>query len=193
MIPYDMPSFHFDHPLSWCLWNLLALVAVVPYHSIFEWSFHRWVMHKRLRWFKLPYELHAVTHHGLFGADHTYHAQDENMRSHITFEARDYIFLTLLNLPVYVGVELLTSKPILVGCVLSCLFYLQAFNSIHWRMHVPSDTWFQRSWVFKFLKRHHLLHHEHNFSNLNVVCPLGDFLFRTLVTKPRNPEKLLQV
>lgn len=185
-----MPSLHFDHPLSWfLLWNVVAFFGTTIYCSFFEWALHRFVMHKRQRLLPFPYELHAVSHHGLFGADETYHAQDENMRSHITFVVRDYILLTLVNLPVVCGAELLAGRPLLIGWFLATLAYLQAFNSLHWRWHVPSNTWFQRTAYFKWASERHRLHHGDPRGNFNLVVPLGDLLLGTWL-RPRGTRTL---
>jgi hypothetical protein len=188
-----IPSLDFSRPGAYALWALAAFFGSLIYGSFFEWTFHRFVMHRRIRWFSLPFELHAVQHHGLFGADHTYHAQDEDMKKHVLFVARDYIFLLAVNFPVALGVELFFGRPMVLGWFLATLGYLQTFNMIHWRFHVPSETWFQRSRLFLWLKRHHLLHHENPKRNTNVVIPLADLCLGTLAMKPLNAERVLKL
>lgn len=172
-----MPSLH-AAPLALVLWGAAAFVATAIYCSFFEWLLHRFVMHKKT-FISFPYELHAVSHHGMFGSDETYHAQDENMRNHVTFVLRDYVLLTLINLPVFIGAELLLHRPVVIGCVLATLAYLQAFNSFHWRWHVPSDTWFQRTRFFQWMKNRHRLHHGNPTRNFNLILPIGDLLLGT--------------
>jgi sterol desaturase/sphingolipid hydroxylase (fatty acid hydroxylase superfamily) len=53
---------------------------------------------------------------------------------------------------------------------------------MHYVMHVPRDRWIERTRVFRFLNEHHRLHHKDHNTNLNVVFPLADLLFRTLRT-----------
>lgn len=174
-----MPTLDLNHPVYWVFWQLAGFAAAAVYCSFFEWVLHRFVMHRRQPFLPFPYELHAVSHHGLFGADETYHAQDEHMKEHVTFVFRDYVLLTLANLPVYLGAELLLGAPIAAGCLLATLAYLQAFNSLHWAWHVPSDTWLQRTRLFRWMKERHRLHHGRPDNNFNLVLPIADLVFRT--------------
>ncbi len=41
--------------------------------SFFEWTLHRYVMHRPVGSFDYPFKAHAVIHHHVFKADHTYH------------------------------------------------------------------------------------------------------------------------
>jgi hypothetical protein len=181
--------------MDFLLWNLIGFLVQPIYGSFFEWTLHRFVMHKRQKLLPFPYELHAVQHHSLFGADASYHAAEGDPRlEHVDFVPRDYILLLIANAPIYLAVEFVTGLPVAFGASLATLAYLQAFNSLHNRFHVPKDTWFQRTWFFRFLKRHHLLHHEGaNRQNWNVVLPVADFVFRSLRTKPINAERVMKV
>jgi fatty acid hydroxylase family protein len=174
------------HALVWwqyALWNLAGFGGAVLANSFVEWATHRWFMHRRSRILPWAYELHAVSHHGMFGADETYHAQDDEMRAHVTFVPRDYILILAANAPLWCAAEWLCGRPVLAGCFLATLGGLQAFNTLHWAMHVPADNWLQRRGLFKFLKEHHRLHHRRQDRNLNVVFPLADLVLGTLVTK----------
>lgn len=174
-----MPSLDFGQsPGAFFIWGVVGFLASILYSSFFEHLLHSRVMHRRT-WLEFPWRLHAVQHHGLFGHDETFHALDENMRSHITFVARDYVLLTLVNAPIYALAEWLTQRPIFFGCILATLAYLQAFNSLHLAFHAPSDSRLQRSRWFLWLKEHHRTHHRRHGRNLNVVVPLADWVLGT--------------
>lgn len=163
-------------------------------NSFIEWTAHRYVMH-RLFWL-VPYGYaHTTSHHAKFGTDsYTLKGKDDDRRTHILFTWKEYVILPLVCLAAYAPVEFLSGKPILAGILLSAFAGLQAFNSLHWRFHAPSDTWFQRTRFFKFLARHHKLHHEDMTKNFNVYfLPISDFCFRTLITKPKSTEKVARV
>jgi len=164
-----------------------AFVCTVIYCSFFEWTLHRNVMHKRT-WISHPFELHAMSHHVLFKHDETYHALDDNMKSHVTFVPRDYILLTLVNTPIFIAVEWATKLPILAGCWGAVLAYLVMFDVLHWSFHVPKERRMERwGWV-RWLKEHHRLHHYRMNRNLNVVFPLADLLFGTRISTEREPR-----
>lgn len=158
----------------------VSFLCCLAYLSFFEWTLHRYVLHSKFFLVSYPYRLHQEIHHGLFGHDETFHALDENMRSHITFVARDYILLTLVNAPIYALAEWLCGRPIFFGCLAATLAYLQAFNSLHLAFHVPANSWLQRRRWFLWLKKHHRIHHRRHDRNLNVVVPLADLMLGTM-------------
>jgi hypothetical protein len=53
-----------------------ALVGVVA-ASFFEWTLHRFVMHRPLGPFTYPFRSHALVHHQIFRADESYHLINE--------------------------------------------------------------------------------------------------------------------
>ena len=186
-----MATFAFSGPWhAYLLWNVLAFFCACLINSFIEWFAHRYVLHGT-RFGRFAYELHHVGHHGMFGADETYHAQNDFMRSHVTFVLRDYVLFLLVTTPLWIGVELLTRRPLLAGGVIATLTGLQMFNSFHWRFHVPSDTWFQRSWFFRVLKEQHRRHHADMNSNFNVYFfPIADWVLGTLKKEaPAQPAR----
>lgn len=179
-----MTSFTFTGSwLAYLGWNAAAFGVSLVLNSFIEWGAHRFVLHGT-RLGRFAYDLHHVGHHGMFGAGETYHAKDDFMRSHVTFVLRDYILFLLITTPIWIGAELLLHCPLLFGGVLATLTGLQMFNSFHWRFHVPSDTWFQRTWFFRYLKEHHRRHHGDTKKNYNVYFfPIADACLGTLARK----------
>lgn len=171
---------------SYLLSQVVAFAATFLYGSFFEWTLHRYVMHRKT-WPTFPFELHAMIHHRLFRHDETFHAQNDEMKKHVTFVPRDYVLLLLVNTPVFVAVELLTGLPVLIGCWASVFVYLGLFDLLHWSFHVPKGRFFETWGWFRWLKQHHVLHHRYQNRNLNVVFPLADFVFRTRVSKFHEP------
>lgn len=175
------------------LWQqAIVFGAVVVYGSFFEWAMHRYVMHRRT-FPTFPFELHALLHHRIFKWDESFHALDEEMRKHVTFVPRDYLILVAIHAPLFVLFEWMTGLTIGLGAGLAVLAYLAMFDFVHWSFHVPGGRWYERIGMFRWLKRHHLLHHKYQDRNLNVVLPIADLVFRTLVTRPRPGASVLEV
>ncbi len=173
--------------------QIAAFFVTFAYGSFFEYTLHRFVMHKRQKLLPFPFELHAMLHHRIFQADETFHAQDDFMKSHVTFVPRDYLILLLVNAPLYLAVEFFTGWPITIGATIAILSYIGMFDILHYCFHVPAGRWFENVPGFRFLKRHHLLHHKYQNRNLNVVFPLADAVFGTLVMKPKEGAVVLEV
>jgi len=169
------------------LWWVYAIgfVGVVIYGSFFEWTLHRFVMHRPAPLVRYPYELHTLLHHRIFRADETYHAQNQEMLDHVTFTPRDYLILLLVNLPLFLAIELTTGFPLALSGSVAVLMYLGTFDALHWAFHVPKGRFFEKLGAYRWLKRHHLIHHRHHDRNLNVVLPIADLVLFTLTTRER--------
>lgn len=72
----------------------------------------------------------------------------------------------------------------MTGIALSASYY-GAYEYLHWCMHLPKSRRVERSWLFYRLNGHHLLHHRYMGYNYNVVCPLADVLFGTLLLRAK--------
>ena len=56
-----------------CFWLTIGCVTAVIFASFFEWTLHRYLMHRPFGKFDYPFRTHALVHHQTFKADHTYH------------------------------------------------------------------------------------------------------------------------
>ena len=54
-----------------------SFAGAVVYASFFEWTLHRFVMHRPVGKFDYAFKAHAIVHHHVFKADHTYHLINE--------------------------------------------------------------------------------------------------------------------
>jgi hypothetical protein len=181
-----MSSFDFTRPvLEYLLWQGAGFLGAFFVGSFIEWFSHKFILHSN-KIVGFAYQLHDVQHHNYFNGTDTYSLDRSDQASlwkldHVRFVLRDYVLFLLVTAPLWIAAELLIGRPLFIGGVLAVLFSLQLFNSMHWRYHVPSDTWFQRTWFFRYLKEHHRLHHETKNMNLNVAFfPIADFFLRTL-------------
>jgi hypothetical protein len=52
-------------------------------------------------------------------------------------------------------------------------------NKIHLEMHKSGERFFSTWPTYKFLARHHYLHHRYPNKNFNVVFPFADYVLRT--------------
>lgn len=185
-------TFHLSVWWQYLLWNLAGFAGAFVLNSFVEWGVHRWIMHKPNR--ILPYGyLHMTSHHATFGAADTYIVVREEMREHgIAFTWREYVLFPLFCSAIYVPVELLTGRPIVIGALAAVYVGLIIFDAIHSSFHAPRGSRLERSAVFRFLNRHHRLHHERTWKNFNVVLPLADWCLGTLVTEPADPSQWVE-
>ncbi len=171
-------------------WETIGFVGGVVYCSFFEWTLHKYVMHRPVRFFRYPFQAHAVTHHGKFKADYTYQLQNEADKKTVPMAWWNAPALWALHIPPVLGLQWLIGKPILWGVLASMILYYATYEYIHWCMHIPRKRNIERSGIFFRLNGHHLLHHRYMGKNLNVVFPLADTLFGSLML--RSPIKFSQ-
>jgi hypothetical protein len=157
-----------------------ALFAgVFVYSSLFEWTLHRYLMHRPFV-LRYPYRAHALTHHRLFRADSSYVLARQEDVHDIRFAIWNAPLLIGLHVPLLWLLGRATGWPVLVPGLLAMGVYYALYESLHWCMHVPKSRRIERTAVFKWLSAHHRAHHRRHDTNLNVVFPLADFLFGTL-------------
>jgi len=172
--------------ISFFLWCSLGFAANIVFASFFEWSLHKFVMHKPLGWFRYPFEAHAVVHHQIFKADHTYHLIHEKDKETIPMAWWNGPALILLgSLPSLAASLLLGQWGLICGALAAFSTYYVVYEYIHWCMHLPKKRRIEKPWLFQRLNGHHLLHHRYMHKNFNVVLPLADLCLGTLMLRSK--------
>ncbi|HXT11860.1 MAG TPA: fatty acid hydroxylase [Candidatus Angelobacter sp.] len=143
-------------------------------------------MHRRVKFFLYPFERHTLVHHHIFKADETYHLIHE--------EDKHTIPMAWWNGPAIIAVGIipfaivafyLKSWGFVTGAFIACCAYFAAYEYMHWCMHLPRKRNVERSGIFFRLNGHHLLHHRYMGKNFNVVLPLADLIFGTLLLRSK--------
>jgi hypothetical protein len=171
--------------------QLAVFALAFSYASFFEWTLHRFLMHRPLVW-DYPYRAHALTHHQIFKADETYRIQRREDEKKVTFAWWNAPLLIGLHVPMMFAVQWLVGLPVLFAGLAAMGLYYFLYEYLHWCMHVPRRRWFESTWAFRWINAHHLAHHRRMYTNFNVVLPLADFVMRTrrplVARKPPQPE-----
>jgi len=172
-----------------------ASVAATVHSSCFEWVFHRyWLLRPWLP--KDCFTTHTLIHHQLCKFEDTFHVVEHEQEEALHFQWWGGPILVSLNIvPWVLAAWALASfgaglpyLPFLISFSATALLYYVGYESMHYFMHKPRLDFIERSRWFRFLKRHHQIHHVHMNRNLNVLLPLADLLLGTLVTKVPVPQ-----
>lgn len=172
---------------------LLTAIVSVVYASFFEWTLHRFLMHKPLLGFSYPFRAHALTHHRIFQADETYHASRTEDKEKIPMAWwNGPILVTAASIPFLFAALIVSDWKIVVVYALTVGLYYGIYEYLHWCMHLPlrKRRIIERWKFFYILNGHHLLHHRYMHKNFNVVFPLADWILGTLLK--RSPLKFKQ-
>lgn len=168
------------------MWMAAGFAGGIVFDSIFEWTLHRFIMHRRFGLFDYPFERHALVHHRVFRADETYHLLREQDRQTVPMAWWNGPALVAVGqLPFIVLAVFAGGIPLVCGSVVATALYYGAYEYLHWCMHVPGKRRVERNGLFFRLNGHHLLHHRYMNRNFNVVLPLADLLFGTLLVRSR--------
>jgi hypothetical protein len=163
---------------------LLAFLGGLVYGSFFEWTLHRFMMHRPFLFVTYPFKTHAITHHGTFGSGRTYHLRSEEHRHLVTMAWWNAPILFVANAPVgLLAAWLIGSWWIVPGFMAAVFLYYGLYEYLHWCMHVPVPRRIQSTRLFRWIDQHHRLHHLQPMRNLNVVLPIADFVFRTRLSR----------
>jgi sterol desaturase/sphingolipid hydroxylase (fatty acid hydroxylase superfamily) len=142
-------------------------------------------MHRPIGSFTYPYKRHALVHHRIFKSDHTYHLINE--------KDKETIPMAWWNGPALVAIS---SSPFVLASFLGKLGHSLRRRAGHQRLlrrlrihalvHAsPRKRHVERSGIFFRLNGHHLLHHRYMNRNYNVVLPLADLCFGTLLLRSK--------
>ena len=173
------------------LWLAVGFSLGAAADSFFEWALHRFVMHRKLGRFDYAFERHALVHHRVFQADHTYHLSAEEDKNTVPMAWwNGPLLIAITQIPFAVAAWLMGNAALVCGSLLASCLYYAAYEYLHWCMHIPRRRKVERCGFFFRLNGHHLLHHRYMHRNFNVVLPLADLCLGTLL--PRSKVQFAQ-
>jgi hypothetical protein len=171
---------------SFWIWFGVAFSSAIVFASFFEWTLHRYVMHRPVGAFRYAFNAHAIVHHHTFKADHTYHLREEKDKWTIPMAWwNGPVLIAMLMIPAVAIAVPLGLWGLLIGAFPAFVLYYATYEYIHWCMHLPKARRMEKSWLFQKLNGHHLLHHRYMHKNFNVVFPLADFCLRTILFRSK--------
>lgn len=161
------------------LCQIAAFVVYFLYASLFEWVFHRYLFHSP-KYVYRTFREHTLVHHQIYKSDETYHSHEDHPEK-VPMDWWAMPLMVLGHLPLLFLLQWLTGVPSVWGGVAAIVVYFALYESFHWAMHVPRASRFlSRFRVWRFLDRHHRVHHKYMLSNLNVILPITDLALGTL-------------
>jgi len=161
------------------VWFVFSCVLM----SFVEHQVHARIMHQRFFLAgKIPalekvFRHHAGLHHSTYAVAFTdspvAKGEDKGIRLSVPEGvAESLIFALFISLISKIGA---------VVFVLVVALHHMIWNLIHLEMHKPEGRFFSQWPVYKYLARHHLMHHKYPSKNMNVVFPFADFVLGTTV------------
>jgi hypothetical protein len=167
-------------------WPAIGFSVGVIFASFFEWTLHKYFMHRPFMGWQYPFRGHAVVHHHVFKADHTYHLINDKDKKTIPMAWWNGPAIVAVGMIPVLAVALPLGRwDMAIGMLISFAIYFAAYEYMHWCMHLPKARRVEKSWIFYRLNGHHLLHHRYMHKNFNVVMPFADFCLGTLLLRSK--------
>lgn len=160
--------------------------------SFFEWQIHRHLMHRKRfpKWvYRMsPYilrtfEAHAVEHHSTYYHEFDHEPDPYGREHNLDIKVGETVAILSTLCPIFALIFWFSplGGSILLGV---SILHNRAWNVLHRQMHIPKNTFFKDSAFFRWVARHHFMHHRETTKNYNVVFPLWDYLLFT-AAKPK--------
>jgi hypothetical protein len=159
--------------------QMIVFLCTFVYGSFFEWFLHKYLMHQP--WWQYPFRAHALVHHGLFRTGPAYFLSDARHLRKIRFAWWNAPLILILHAPAIFAIEILFNVSIACGAFAAIGAYYGLYEYLHYCMHVPKARRLEGTAWFRWLDSHHHMHHKRHANNLNVVLPLADAVFGTLI------------
>jgi hypothetical protein len=187
--------------------GLISVPGGLVYASRFEYHLHKNHMHKKWnvpKWLgsrierivNYPYVKHHETHHAKVGADASFNQEHLQHGDETTMAWWNWILLVpLASSPfwlIWFVLTFITTLSFIIlptVATLMILIYYVIYESNHYLMHHPAQSrlgkWYMQTKYFQSLCARHLIHHKWPMTNYNVVWPLFDKWYNTLLRRSR--------
>ncbi|MBX9769004.1 MAG: hypothetical protein K2X47_17145 [Bdellovibrionales bacterium] len=189
-------------PDSWVLGALAGVLITIPLSSLGEWATHGFLYHAPFPGLEEVHDIHHTGHHfTLFPPKNYVQTQDrfeymsfakpvrpfrmsqdgfENTKTKWAQTALHFfIGIPLILMPVWFfgnNIYFFASTLITLG------FISWLLTHVHGCMHTPRNRAIEKQFWFRWLDRHHYIHHMDVTVNINFLLPICDVLFGTIRT-----------
>lgn len=167
---------------------LLSIGAAVILMSFIEYFFHAYLMHRRVLpeslYRRVPafdrlYREHALGHHVRYHATFEEYKDSEVYEGNLEIKFSNALIGTLIALPFLILYWIYVSPVFPIILTMTLFLGRLVWNKVHREMHHPKRPWWAQSGIFKFLVRHHFIHHQRSDKNFNVMIPFADYVLRS--------------
>ncbi|MGC1816900.1 MAG: fatty acid hydroxylase family protein [Casimicrobiaceae bacterium] len=169
--------------LQGATWEWLFIVPTFLAGNLFEWSMHKYVMHRKIDVFALRaiYDRHTRQHHQYFTDNDATHDTTREFRI-VFFPWRVLMVLGVFGTIIGSITGLVVNANAGYVVFMTMVGYYMTYETFHYCCHVH-DNWFVRNMPFiNTIRRHHTAHHNMGIMmhfNMNLTFPIADWLLNT--------------
>ena len=194
------------HPWLILLWTFLFGAQL----SLFEYLYHRYLLHSAVLPFIGAMQSAHVTHHGLTNVQAPVHASQPDrlaeVKSEFPIEEKHqeesmmfplysgFIFVALFMLVLGIPLKLvIPGQPVLISLIFTVMLYYGGYEVWHAILHLPYERFWQprmKKALFRRIYGFHLMHHWRPTSNMAIVGFWGVALWDHLFGTHRRPTRM---
>src|SRR5688500_15421081 len=110
--------------MSFVFWMSIGFVLGIVVASFFEWTLHRFFMHRPVGNFRYPFGRRTLIHHLILRADHSYHLIDEEDKHTIPMAWwNGPVLVACCQVPFLIAAIWFQKWSPLCGAAISCTLY----------------------------------------------------------------------
>lgn len=168
-------------------WHIFVLIPAFLLANFGEYLIHRFPLHRPYPIIhKATFSIHQEAHHHFFTNEYIVYDEPKDLLI-IFFHPILVVILMLVVVPaLYLLLPLLFSQDlsylILAG---TCLYFI-TYEVVHYICHLPEDHVLIKIRLLRFLRMHHLIHHNLKLmttTNFNIVFPVWDWILGTRMSE----------
>ena len=176
-------TYYVQHIQNVLWWEWLTIPAVAFLCNIFEWSIHRFVMHRPQSnaGLRAIYRRHTLMHHQFFTVDEITFDGTRDWR--VTFfPPYALVVFILMSVPpaLVLGYVISANVGWLLICTTTSLYLI--YECFHFCCHIDDNGLVRNLPFVNTIRRHHFAHHNMSImmeTNMNLTFPVADWLFGT--------------
>jgi len=195
--PYYVPLAHLCGPsavgfalitaCAWLLrdvraWQLLALPLSFVVLNRGEWHIHKYLLHRRTRFFEILYDRHTPMHHRIFITEDMAIRSPREFRL-VLIPGFGVVLAFLSTLAPAAALFVLGWRNIACLWTMTAVGYVMSYEWLHLAYHLPATSFVGGLALVRVLRRHHAVHHHPALMqkwNFNVTIPLWDWVRGTI-------------
>ena len=169
------------HNVLW--WEWLSVPVFFLGCNVFEWSVHRFVMHRPFnqRGLRAVYSRHTLNHHQFFSDSEMRFRDPDDWRVTV-FPPFALVTFIAMSTPPAVILGLAISANVGWLLIVTTVGMYLIYEFMHYCCHVDENAFVRNCPFVNTLRRHHFAHHNTRLmmeTNMNLTFPIADWMFGT--------------
>ena len=169
---------------TFAFWQIAVLIPAFLLANFVEYMLHRFPLHRPYPGlYKFTFVVHQEDHHHFYTDDLIIYDESKDWII-LFFHPALVLILAFGIIPfLYFTMKMLLPPDLMYLMMSGAILYFILYEVTHYVCHLPDEHWVLKIGFFRFMRKHHMIHHNLNLmttTNFNIVFPFWDWVFGTL-------------